>query len=84
MSPQQKFKSNSYCFGGTHYSDINNTKGVITSKRTKMLKGNCNKGNRNMSMTVSDAKKEAEGLKKLFKSVGRATIKLERKLLIIQ
>ena len=35
-------------------------------------------------MTVSDATMEAEGLKDFFKSVGRATVILERRLQIIQ
>ena len=44
-----------------------------------MLKGNCVKCKRNKSMTVSDATIEAEGLKDFFKSVGKATVTLERK-----
>ena len=53
--------------------------GVITSKGTKMLKGNCTNCKRNKSMTVSDATIEAEGLKDLFKSVGRATVNFGKK-----
>ena len=44
-----------------------------------MLTGNCVKCKRNKSMTVSDAKIEAEGLKDFFKSVGRATNNLGKK-----
>ena len=74
MSLLNKFKTNKYCVGGRHYSVTNNIKGFITSKGTKMLKGNCVKCKRNKSMTVSDATIEAEGLKDFFKSVGRATV----------
>ena len=57
MSLLQKFETNSYCFGGRHYSGTNNIRGFIgepgllprittkstriTTKSTKMLKGNC-------------------------------------------
>ena len=74
MSLLNKFKTNSYCVGGRHYSGTNDIRGFITSKGTKMLKGNCVKRKRNKSMTVSDATIEAEGLKDFFKSVGRATV----------
>ena len=83
MSLLNKFKTNSYCVGGRHYSGTDNIRGFITSKGTKMLKGNCVKCKRNKSMTVSDATIEAEGLKDFFKSFGRATVNLLRKLLII-
>ena len=56
----QKFKTNSCCVGGRHYSGTNNIRGFITSKGTKMLKGNCVKCTRNKSMTVSEATIEAE------------------------
>ena len=79
MSVLNKFKTNSYCVGGRHYSGTYNISGAITSKGTKMLKGNCVKCKRNKSMTVSDATIEAEGLKDLFKSVGRATVNFGKK-----
>ena len=81
-----KFKTNSYCVGGRYFSGTNNKSGAITSKGTKMLKSKCVKCKKNKSMTLSDATKEAEGLKDFFKSVGRATVNLatEKKLLIIQ
>ena len=41
MSLLNKFKTNSYCVGGRHYSGTVNIRGAITSKGTKMLKGNC-------------------------------------------
>ena len=79
MSLLNKFKTNLYCVGGRHYSGTNNIRGFITSKGTKMLKGNCVKCGRNKSMTVSDATIDAEGLKDFFKSVGRATVNFGKK-----
>ena len=79
MSFLQKFKTNSYCVGGRHYSGTNNIRGFITSNGNKMLNGNCVKCKRNKSMTVSDATIEAEGLKYFFKSVGRATVNFGKK-----
>ena len=72
MSLLQKLKSNLYFVGGRHYSGTNNIRGFITSKGSKMLKGNSVKCKRNKSMNVSDASIEAEGLKDIFKKVGRA------------
>ena len=66
MSSFNRFKTNSYCVGGRHYSGTNNIRGVVTAKGTKMLKGNCVKFNRNKSMTVSDATIEAERLNDFF------------------
>ena len=60
--------------GGRHYSGTNNIRGLILTKGTKMLKGNCSKFKRNKSMTVSDATIEDEGLNDFFKSVGKATV----------
>ena len=84
MSLLNKFKTNSYCVGGRHYCGTINIRGAITSKGTKMSEDNCVKCKRKKSKTVSDATIEAEALKDFFKSVGRATVKCERKLLIIQ
>ena len=74
-----KFKTNSYCVGGGHYSGTNNIRGFFTSKGAKILKGNCVKFKTNKSMTVSDAKIEAEGLKDFLKSVGKATVNFGKK-----
>ena len=71
MSLLNKFKTNSCCVGGRHYSGTINISGAITSKGTKLLKGKFVKCKRNKSMTVSDATIEAEGLKDFFKKVGR-------------
>ena len=79
MSLLNKFKTNSYCVGGRHYSGTNNISGAITSKGTKMLRGSCTKCRRNKSMTVSDATIEAEGLKDFLKSVGKATLNFGKK-----
>ena len=79
MSILNKFKANSYSVGDRHYSGTNNISGAITSKGTKILKGNCVKCKRNKSMTVSDATIEAEELKDFFKSVGRATVNFGKK-----
>ena len=79
MSLLNKFKTNSYCVGGRHYSGTNNISGAITSKGTKMLRRSCTKGGKNKSMTVSDATIEAEGLKDFFKSVGSATVNFGKK-----
>ena len=38
MSNFNKFKTNSYCVGGRHYSSTIYIQGVITTKGTKMLK----------------------------------------------
>ena len=80
MSLLNEFKTNSFCVGGRQYSGTVNIRGAITSKGTKMLKGNCVLCRRNKSMTVSDATIEAEGLKVFFKSVGRATVNFGKKL----
>ena len=74
MSLLNKFKTNSFCVGGRHYSGTNNICGAITSKVTKMLRGSCTKCRGNKSTTVSNATIEAEGLKGFFKCVGKATV----------
>ena len=47
MSLLYKFKANSFCVGGRHYSGTNNIRGVISAKGTKMLRGSCTKCGRN-------------------------------------
>ena len=79
MSLLYKFKTNSYCVGGRHYSGTNNLSGAITSKGTKILRGSCTKCRRNKSMTISDATIEAKGLKDFSKSVGKATVNFGKK-----
>ena len=79
MSLLNKFKINSFCVGGRHYSGTNNIHGFISARGTKMLKSNCVTCRRNKSMTVSDATIEAEALKEFFKSVGKATVNFGKK-----
>ena len=79
MSNFSKFETNFHCVGGRHYSGNNIIRGILTSKGTKMLKGNDVKCRRNNSMTVSDATIEAEALKDFFKSVDRATVNFGKK-----
>ena len=79
ISLLNKFKTNSYCVGGRHYSGTNHISGAITSKSNKMLRGFCTRCRRKKSMTVSDETIEAEGLKHFFKSVGRATVNFGKK-----
>ena len=81
MSLLNKFKTNSYCVGGRHYSSTIIIRDFITSKGTKMLKSNYVKCKRSKSMTVSDATIEAEGLKDFrgIESVGRATVNFGKK-----
>ena len=79
QSAYAKFKNNSWCVGGRHYSGTSNIIGDITQNKNrtpiKLLKGKCTKCNRNKSMTVSDKTIEAEGLKDFFKHVGKAALK---------
>ena len=83
----QKFKSNSYCVGGKHFSQTINIYGdtKYTNKKTqkpiKMLRGTCAKCNRNKSHIVSDQTIEAEGLKDFFKNVGKAAKNVGKKIL---
>ena len=79
MSSFNKFKTNSYCVGGRHYSGTINIRGVASAKGTKMSKGSCALRKRNQSMTISDATTEAQGLKDFFKSVGKATVNFGKK-----
>ena len=74
MSNFIKFKNDSYCVAGRHYSGTINIQGVITKIGTKMFKASCTICRTNKSMTVSDATIEAEGLKDFFKSADKATV----------
>ena len=79
MSNFNKFKTNSYCVGGTHCTVTNNIRGFITSKGTQTIKSKCVKCRRNKSMAVSDATTQAEGWKDFFESVGKATVNFGKK-----
>ena len=82
MGNHNKFKTNSFCVAGRHYSGTNKIRGSIIAKGTKMFRGNFTKFKRNKSMTVSDATIEAEGLKDFFRSVGKATVNFGKKVAI--
>ena len=71
----QKFKTDSYCVGGKHYTGTKNITGEITDnkktgKQIKLLVGNCVICNRKKSMIVSDNTIQAEGLGDFFKNFG--------------
>ena len=75
-----KFKSDSYCVGGRHWSATKNIYGDITSKGSKILIGFCSKCQRKKSMTVSDYTIEAESLSDFFKNLGKTSVKVVEKL----
>ena len=82
----QKFKSNSYCVGGRHYSATDNIYGSTkynNKKQTniKLLNGTCTKCNRKKSQIVSDQTIEAEGLKDFFKLIKKGTKNVGKKIL---
>ena len=85
QSAYAKFKNNSWCVGGRHYSGTSNIIGDITQNKNrtpiKLLKGKCTKCNRNKSMTVSDKTIEAEGLKDFFRHLGKAAKSVGKKVL---
>ena len=47
MSNFQKFKTNSYCGGGRHYSGPNIIYGFMLANVNMMLKGSCTKYEKN-------------------------------------
>ena len=81
-----KFKNNSYCVGGKHYSTTINIRGDITqNKKTgapvKLLRGICSTCKRNKSLIVSDQTIQAEGLGNFFKHLGSAAKNVGKKIL---
>ena len=81
-----KFKNNSYCVGGKHYSATINIRGDITqNKKTgapvKLLRGTCSSCKRNKSLIVSDQTIQAEGLGNFFKHLGSAAKNVGKKIL---
>ena len=81
-----KFKNNSYCVGGKHYSATTNIRGDITqNKKTgatvKLLRGTCSTCKRNKSLIVSDQTIQAEGLGDFFRGIGKAAKNVEKKIL---
>ena len=71
-----KFKSDSYCVGGTHRSATVKIYGDITSKGSKVLIGYCSICNRKKSMTVSDNTIKAERLGNFLKIWERFLLRL--------
>ena len=81
-----KFKNNSYCVGGKHYSATTNIRGDITqNKKTgapvKLLRGTCSTCKRNKSLIVSDQTIQAEGLGNFFEHLGSAAKNVGKKIL---
>ena len=81
-----KFKNNSYCVGGKHYSATTNIRGDITqNKKTrapvKLLRGTCSTCKRNKSLIVSDQTIQAEGLGDFFRGIGKAAKYVGKKIL---
>ena len=81
-----KFKNNSYCVGGKHYSATINIRGDITqNKKTgapdKLLGGTCSTCKRNKSLIVSDQTIQAEGLGDFFRIIGKAAKSVGKKIL---
>ena len=79
-----KFKTNSYCVGGKHYSGTKNISCEITlnkktGKEIKLLVGKCMPCNRKKSMIVSDNTIRAEGFGDFFKNLGKKRIKCIKK-----
>ena len=81
----QKFKTNSYCVAGKHYSGKKNITGEITvnkktGKQIKLLVGKCVICDRKKFMLVSDNTIQAEGLGDFFKNLGKISAKAGKKL----
>ena len=81
-----KFKNNSYCVGGKHYSATTNIRGDITQNKkagaaVKLLRGTCSTCKRNKSLIVSDQTIQAEGLGDFFRGIGKAAKNVGKKIL---
>ena len=81
-----KFKNNSYCVGGKHYSATINIRGDITqNKKTgapvELLGGTCSTCKRNKSLIVSVQTIQAEGLGDFFRGIGKAAKSVGKKIL---
>ena len=80
-----KFKNNSYCVGGKHYSTTINIRGDITqNKKTgaavNLLRGTCSTCKRNKSLIVSDQTIQSEGLGDFFRGIGKAAKSVGKKI----
>ena len=81
-----KFKNNSYCVGGKHYSTTTNIRGDITQNEktgapVKLLRGTCSSCKRNKSLIVSDQTIQAEELGDFFRGIGKAAKSVGKKVL---
>ena len=76
-----KFKNDSYCVGGKHYSSTTNIRGDITSNIVKLLRGTCVTCKRNGSLIVSDQTINGEGLGNFFKHLVSAAKNVGKKIL---
>ena len=76
----QKIKSDSFCVGVRHKSATTKIYGDITSEGSKVLIGYCSICNTKKSVTVSDNTIQAERLGNFFKSLGKSSVKVRKKL----
>ena len=76
----EKFKANSFCVGGRHYSGTVNIEPYITKTGQKLSVGECIKCNRFETMAVKDDTIKTEGLRHLFKNIGKASVEAGKKL----
>ena len=76
----QKFKTDSYCVGGSHRSATIKIYGDITSKGSKVLIGYFSVCNRKKSKTVSDNTIKAEVLGSFFENLGKVSSRAGKKL----
>ena len=81
----EKFKNNSYCVGGGHYTSTKDIKPKITynkktNKEVKLFEGKCSSCNRKKTRIVSDNTIEAEGLQIFFKGLGKAAKSIAKKI----
>ena len=74
------FESKSYCVGGRHRSATTDFFGHTTSKDSKFLNGPCSCCNSKKSITVSDHRKQGEGLGDLFKNLAKKGLKVSIKM----
>ena len=81
----KKFKNDSYCVGGRHRPGTKNIVGdkrinKKTGKEVKLLVGKCMICERKKTMIVSDNIIQAEGLGDFFKTLGKSSVKVGKKL----
>ena len=67
-----RFKNNSYCVGGKHYSPTTSIYGDIRNNNVKVLRVTCMMCSRNKSLIVFYRTINREGLGDFFKHLGKA------------